>query len=204
MADQKHADDVKHVGDVLQSEISDELHEATGVAEHGEHVEAAGPFADPTFWATIAVLIFLGILVWKKIPATIAKSLDDRAQKIQDELDNARLLREKAQAALAEAERSQAQAEEDAKAIVAAAKAEAKAFADTSRADLKERMERREKMAEERIARAEAEATQAVRNTAAEAASAAAAGILRESTAKGPAKKSLFETSLEDIKKSLG
>lgn len=177
-------------------------HSEVGVADaHG--AEATGMFADPTFWATVAVFTFLAILVWKKIPATIGKSLDDRAQKIQDELDNARILREKAQAALAEAERSQAQAEEDAKAIVEAAKTEAKLFAETSRADLKERMERREKMAEERIARAESEATQAVRSIAADAAANAASVVLRESTAKGPAKKSLFENSLEDIKKAL-
>ncbi|WP_018998209.1 F0F1 ATP synthase subunit B family protein [Hirschia maritima] len=180
---------------------ADAQHSEVGVAD--SHYEKASLFADPTFWATIAVFSFLAILVWKKIPGTIAKSLDDRAQKIQDELDNARILREKAQAALAEAERSQAQAEEDAKAIIEAAKVEAKAFAETSRTELKERMARREKLAEERISRAEADATQAVRNTAADAASTAAAEILRTSTAKGPAKKSLFENSIEDIKKAL-
>ncbi len=187
MAEQKHGADA---------------HSEVGVADD-YHAEATGLTADPTFWATIAVFLFLAILVWKKIPGAIGKSLDDRAQKIQDELDNARVLREKAQAALAEAERSQAQAEEDAKAIVEAAKAEAKVFAETSRSELKERMERREKMAEERIARAEAEATQAVRNTAADAAANAASVILTESTAKGPAKKNLFESSLDEIKKSL-
>lgn len=203
MSEQEHGNDAKHVGEELHSEISEELHSTMGVAEHGEHVEPTGPFADPTFWATIAVFTFLAILVWKKIPNAIGKSLDDRAQKIQDELDHARILREKAQVALAEAERSQAQAAEDAKAIITASKNEAKAFAAQTRTELKERMARREKMAEERIARAEVEALQAVRNTAADAAANAAAIVIAENVSKGPAKKSLFDNSLEDIKKAL-
>ncbi|MFC7291046.1 ATPase [Hirschia litorea] len=203
MAEQEHGNDAKNVGDELHSEISEELHATMGVAEHDTHVEPSGPFADPTFWATIAVFIFLIILVVKKIPAAIGKSLDERAQKIQDELDHARILREKAQAALAEAERSQAQAAEDAKAIITASKNEAKAFAEQSRIELKERMARREKMAEERIARAEAEATQAVRNSAIDAAVSAAAVVLGENVSKGPSKKNQFDSSLEDIKKAL-
>ena len=175
--------------------------EAAGEAvKHATGMEAM--LGDPTFWATVAVLIFLGILVWKKIPGVIGKSLDDRSQKISDELDHARILREKAQEMLAEAERRQNQAEAEAQEIVEAAKREAAEFASNARADLKERMARREKMAEERIARAEAEATQSVRNAAAEAASAAAAQLL-ETNLKGAGGKSVFTDSLDEVKKAL-
>ncbi len=189
MADQQHTD-----------EHAVNAHTEVAGDHSAGHAEATGPFADPTLWATVAVFIFLGILVWKKVPAALNKSLDDRADRIKNELDNARLLREKAQAALADAERQQAEAEENAKEIVASAKREAQEFAKTSREDLKERMARREKMAEERIARAESEAMQQVRTAAADAAAAAAAKIIGEQTS---AADGIFDNSLGEVKKAL-
>ena len=44
---------------------------------------------DNSFWAFAALLIFLGIAVYMKVPATIAKSLDARADKIKADLDEA-------------------------------------------------------------------------------------------------------------------
>ena len=52
-------------------------------------------------WATVALFIFLGLLLWLKVPATMAKSLDARADKIRNDLDEARKLREEAQQVLA-------------------------------------------------------------------------------------------------------
>ena len=86
-------------------------------------------YGDPTFWATVAVFTFLGILVWKKIPETIAKSLDDRADKIRSELDEAKKLREQASSMLAEAEKAHAQASKLADKIIADAKVEAENMA---------------------------------------------------------------------------
>lgn len=189
MAGDSHHD-VADAAHSMSEAASETVHHATGLD---------AIFGDPTFWATIAVLIFLGILVWKKIPDVIGKSLDDRAKKISDELDHARILREKAQAALAEAERRQTEAEADAREIVEAAKREAKDFAEQSKADLEERMARREKMAADRIARAEVEATQQVRAAAAEAASSAAAAIMQDSADTSKT----FAAGLEEVKKAL-
>ncbi len=41
---------------------------------------------DATFWALVALVIFLGLLAYLKVPAMMAKSLDERADKIRDEL----------------------------------------------------------------------------------------------------------------------
>ena len=187
----------------VEMEATEELRGEVRVADdHGEAIHQPGPLGDPTFWATVAVLIFLGILVWKKIPAVIGKSLDDRSRQIADELEQARLLREKAQATLSEAERRHAEAEAEAEDIIKAARREASDFADEARKDLAERIARREKLAEQRIARAETEAAQQVRTAAAEAASAAAAQIMREKLAAGAAA-SQFDSSLDQVKKAL-
>jgi vacuolar-type H+-ATPase subunit H len=80
---------------------------------------------DATFWALVALIIFLGIVVYMKVPGMIAKSLDDRADKISNELEEARKLREEAQALLAEYQKKRKEAEKEAAEIVEAAKREA-------------------------------------------------------------------------------
>ena len=61
---------------------------------------AAGEAASPiyaTFWATIGLIVFLGICIYAGVHKTMAKGLDSRAEKIRNELDEARQLREEAQ-----------------------------------------------------------------------------------------------------------
>src|SRR5258708_9592910 len=58
--------------------------------------------SDPEFWVGIGTLIFLAIVVWKRVPALIASSLDARAAAIAKELEEARRLRAEAEALLAE------------------------------------------------------------------------------------------------------
>jgi F-type H+-transporting ATPase subunit b len=55
-----------------------------------------------TLWALIALIIFIGICLYAKVPAMVSKSLDARANRISDELSEARRFREEAQALLAE------------------------------------------------------------------------------------------------------
>lgn len=143
---------------------------------------ATGPFGwlmDPvTNTAFLALVVFL-LIVWRAGGfKTITSGLDNRAAAIQAELDQAKDLREAAAKALADAERKQQAADEDAKAIVAQAKSDAKSMMETARKDLEQRLKRREALAEARIARAEVEASEEVRRTAADAATQAARTLL--------------------------
>ncbi len=135
---------------------------------------------DPAFWAFVGLIIFIGVVIYMKVPKTITKSLDDRAAKITSELAAAEALRKEAEAKLADAEKRAAVAEADAKEIVEAARREAEQVAAAASASLVERIARREKIAEERIARAEAEAIRDVKLAAVDTASKAAAAILTE------------------------
>jgi F-type H+-transporting ATPase subunit b len=54
-----------------------------------------------TLWALVGLLIFFGIAVYIKAPAMLAKSLDERAKRISDELDEAKRLRDEAKSLLA-------------------------------------------------------------------------------------------------------
>src|SRR5688572_25349816 len=109
------------------------------------------------FWVGIAFLAFLLILLYFKIPALMAKALDERAAAIRKELDEARRLREEAQTLLADYQRKHRNAGQEAEAIVEQARREAEAFATETRESLTESVERRRKQAEEKIARAEAQ-----------------------------------------------
>jgi len=135
-------------------------------------------FADTTFWVGVGFLIFIGILVWKKVPAMIAAALDDRAAKIRSDLDQAARLREDAQALYADYQRKQRDALKEAEEIVAHARAEAERMARQAEIDLRAQIERRKAMAEAKIAQAEQAAIKDVRAAAADLAISAARRII--------------------------
>jgi F-type H+-transporting ATPase subunit b len=135
-------------------------------------------FRDPEFWVGIGTLIFLGILLWKRVPQLVANSLDARAASIAKELDEARRLRAEAETLLAEYQAKRAAAEQEASSIVAEAKAEAARFGAEARAAITAQIGRRGKQAEEKIAQAEAQAVAEVRAIAADAAIIAAEKLI--------------------------
>jgi len=130
--------------------------------------------------AFLALLLFIGLLVYLKVPQQIAGALDQKSQAIAHELHEARRLREEAEKLHAEYEAKRAAAESEAKAIVEAAKAQAALVAEETRQSMMAAMARREEQAEDRIASASAKAADEVRAAAAEAAIAAAERMIRE------------------------
>jgi F-type H+-transporting ATPase subunit b len=154
------------------------------------------------FWVMVAFLLFMGVVIYYKVPGSIARSLDARAEAIRKELDEARRLREEAAHLLADYQRKSREAEEEAKVIVDQAKREAEAIAAETRKSLAEQVERRTKVAEEKIARAEAQALSEVRTAAVEAAVGAAEAILK-SRVSGATANRLTEESIRSLKGKL-
>lgn len=157
---------------------------------------------EPETWVAVAFLLFVGLGLYLKVPAMLAKMLDERADKISKELAEARKLREEAQALLAEYQKKRAEAEKDAANIVAQAKVEAEAYGVETRKKLAETIERRTKQAAQKIAQAEAAAIKEVRTTATEAAIAAAAKLVGE-TVQGAAGGKLIDESIAAVKSRL-
>ena len=106
----------------------------------------------PEFWVAVSFVGFVLLLVYFKIPGKVAELLDKRADTIRQELDEARKLREEAQAILAEYQRKQKDAEKEAGEIIRLAQQEAEALAAETRTKLEETLERRTKLAEDKIA----------------------------------------------------
>lgn len=130
----------------------------------------------------IAFVIFIGILVYFKVPNKLSGLLDQRAAGIRDELAEARKLREDAQELRASFERKQIEVQEEADRIVASAKEAAQAAAEQAQVDLQDSIKRRMKAAEEQIASAEAAAIRDIRNAAVSISIAAAGDVIRKTT----------------------
>lgn len=157
---------------------------------------------DATFWAFVSLLIFLAIVIYLKVPAMLGKSLDERAERIRNELDEARRLREEAQQLLAEYQRKRKEAEQEASDIVAAAKREAGHLVDEAQKKTSEYVARRTALAEQKIAQAERDAIIEVRANAVDVAVEAARTVLAgKIDAKTDA--DLFKASVQEIKSKL-
>lgn len=135
-------------------------------------------FGDPNLVVLLSTLIFIGVLVYLKVPGKVVGLLDARADKIRAELEEARRLREEAQTLLASYERKHKEVEEMAKEIVDRARSEANRAAEQGKADLETSIARRMKSAEEQIASAEASAMKEVRDRAIVVAIAAAREVI--------------------------
>lgn len=132
---------------------------------------------NPTFWVLVAFVLFVAA-VWRIASNTIGKALDDRAERIRQEIEQAQKLREDAQAALAQYQRKQRDALKEAENIIAAAREEADRIRRHAAADLEAALKRREAQAVEKIAQAEAQAVQQVRDLAVDVAVAATERLL--------------------------
>ena len=151
------------------------------------------------FWVAVSFVGFLAIMAYYKVPALIAKALDDRAAAIRKELDEARRLRDEAQNLLNDYQKKYRNAGLEAESIIEQARGAAEAYAKETRASLAESLDRRTRQAEEKIARAEAQAVDEVRAAAVDTALAAAERILREK-ASGATGAALIDDSIRNLK----
>jgi F-type H+-transporting ATPase subunit b len=150
------------------------------------------------FVVILAFVLFIGILLYAKVPGMIGKLLDDRAETIKNELEEARALREEAQTVLADYERKQQEVKEQAERIVANAREEANAAAAQAKADLETSIARRLAAAADQIQAAEASAVKEVRESAILIAVEVADHVVSEQLTATEANK-LIDASIQDV-----
>lgn len=150
------------------------------------------------FWVAVAFFIFIGLLVFLKVPGKLLAGIDSRGEKIAAQLNEAERLRAEAAALLKTYEAKRAAAEKEAAEIVAAAKDEAARLETDAKAKLEDFVKRRTAQAELKIQQAESQATAEVRSAAVEMATKAAASIL--AAGKGD---DAFAAGLKEVKAKL-
>ncbi len=126
----------------------------------------------------IAFVIFVGVVIYYKVPGMATKLLDKRADDIRSEIEEARGLREEAQTILASFERKHKEVAGHVEDIIAHAKTEATIAADAAKADLQASIERRLLAAEEQIKSAEDAAVRDIKDKAVTIAVAAASDVI--------------------------
>ena len=163
---------------------------------------ASGPFVslfNTNFVVLLAFLLFVGIIIYLKVPGKIAGILDARADGIRSDLDEAKALREEAQTILASYERKQREVQEQADRIIETAKSEAAEAAEKAKSDLKASISRRLAAAEEQIQSAQASAVKEVRDTAVTVAVSAARELIAANMTDA-SRNALVADAISDVK----
>lgn len=135
-------------------------------------------FGHAESWVLVSFLLFIGLLVYLKVPKILMRLLDEHSFRVSMQLTEARKLRDEAAEMLADYKKKQADAETQAADIMARAKADAEQFAIDSRQKMTETLDRRTKQAMQKIAQAEATATKEVRARATDLAITAAGNLI--------------------------
>src|SRR3954464_2796440 len=150
----------------------------TEVPHHEAEPSAFGLTAPA--WISLAVIVVIAILIWKKVPAAIGKALDDKIALIRNQLAEAESLRNEAEALKAEYEAKSKSVDKERKALLERAKHDAEEIVAKAKTDAEALIERRTRMAEDKIAAEERAAVKQLRATAADAATKAARRLIAE------------------------
>ena len=160
--------------------MADILTLLASAAEKGGHSGPAAFGIQDYQWVSIAMLVLIAVIVWKKVPGMITGGLDKKIAEIRQQLDEAKALRAEAEALRDEYAAKIAGAEKDAEAMVEGAQREADVILAKAKADGEAMVARRKRMAEDKIAAAEREAIADVRARAVTAAAAASRTLIAE------------------------
>ena len=166
---------------------------------------ASGPFfslGNTNFIVTLGFILFILVLFYFKVPGMIGKMLDQRAEGIKNELDEARALRDEAQAILASYERKQKEVQEQADRIVEAARKDSEAAAAQAKEDLAKSVARRLAAAEDQITSAQSAAERDVRDAAVSSAINAARDVIAKQLTAAEANK-LIDAAISDVETKL-
>ncbi len=126
--------------------------------------------ANTDFVVAIAFVIFVGVLVYFKVPRIIGNLLDKRADTIRNEIDEAHRLLEEAKTLLAKLEREHKENIEKARNIVNDAELTSKKVLEDSKSEIKDAVARKLQMAERQIQTNEKEVIKSIKDDLIEAA----------------------------------
>ena len=147
---------------------------------HHEVEPTALGFLTPTMAISLAMVVVILIMIWKKVPGAIAGALDAKIALIRDQLAEAESLRKEAEALKAEYANKAKSADKDREALLERARHEAEEIVANAKTHAEALDERRTRMAEEKIAAEERAAIEQLRAAAADAAKKAAARLISE------------------------
>ena len=157
---------------------------------------------DATFWVTISFLIFLGILVYFKIPQKIKEVLEQNILNIKNQINEAEKLKEDAKNILTEHEKKISNSKNEVKEMINKASEDAEKNAIRVNKEFHNFMENRKINAEERIRQLKNQAEKDIKNASVKIAIESVEKLIKNSLDKSKLDK-IYSTSIEETKLAL-
>jgi F-type H+-transporting ATPase subunit b len=157
---------------------------------------------DATFWVAVSFVIFLGVLVYFKIPQKIVSLLNDSINTIKTEVDDAESLKEESKNILSEYEKKISNAKVEIKQMVDAATDDAEKNVLKTNEEFHIQIENRKQNTEERIKQMKNQALKDIKNASVRISIQAVEVLLKNSLDKNKLNK-IFSSSVEETKLAL-
>ena len=157
---------------------------------------------DSTFWVAISFFIFLGILIYFKIPQKIKKILEDSILNIKSQIDEAEKLKEEAKNILSEHEIKISNSKTEVETMINKENENSEKNIIETNKEFHNLMENRKKNAEERIKQMKNQALKDIKNTSVKIAIESVEKLLKNSMDRSKLDK-IYLSSIEETKLAL-
>jgi len=157
---------------------------------------------DATFWVAVSFFIFLGFLIYLKVPQKINNSLTDQINKMKKELDEAKKLKVEAKNLLSNYENKIDKSKKEVLEIINLAKRESEKTILEKTEKFHQAMENKNKNAEQKIVQMKENALKDIKNISVKISMDAVEHLIKNSIDKNKLEK-LYTKSLEQAKTSL-
>ena len=157
---------------------------------------------DATFWVTISFFIFVGILIYFKLPQKIKETLDQNILSIKSQINEAEKLKEDAKNILTEHEKKISNSKNEVKEMINKASEEAEKNTIRINKEFHNLMENRKKNTEERIRQLKNQAEKDIKNASVKIAIESVEKLIKNSLDKSKLDK-IYSSSIEETKLAL-
>ena len=157
---------------------------------------------DATFWVTISFFIFLGVLIYFKVPQKIKEILEQNILNIRNQISEAEKLKEDAKNILAEHEKKISNSKDEVKEMINKANEEAEKNVTRVSMEFHNSMENRKKNAEERIKQLKNQAIKDIKNASVFMAIKSVEKLIKNSLDKSKLDK-IYSSSIDETKLAL-
>ena len=157
---------------------------------------------DATFWVMISFLVFLGLLIYFKIPQKIKIILDENINNIREQINEADKLKEDAKNILTEHEKKISSSKTEVKQMLKKANEIAEKNVVKTNNDFHTLMESRKKNTEERIKQLKNQALKDIKNASVKIAIQSVEKLIKNSLDKSKLDK-IYNSSVEETKLAL-
>ena len=157
---------------------------------------------DATFWVTVSFFIFIGILVYFKLPQKIKKVLDNNILNIKNQINEAEKLKEDSKNILTEHEKKISNSKNEVDVMLNKANEEAEKNVIKTNEEFHNLMENKKKNTEERIKQLKNQAIKDIKNASIKIAIESVEKLIKNSLDKSKLDK-IYASSIEETKLAL-